>query len=251
MDYAQVVRRRRMTRRFRADAPVDPQLVCRLLADAGRAPSAGFSQGWAYVALLTDADRDRFWAAATPTPAHPPALAAAPTPAREATSSAARAQGSDRAAWLAGVRAAPVLILAVADEGAYRRRYAEPDKGATEPADQDWPIPYWLTDTAMGVLLILLGATDTGLGALFFGVPGARHTAVKDAFGVPADRALVGVIALGHEERRVGGSARHRPRRGLEDYVHWGRFGAPATDPAASVGENAAQEGPSPAAQPG
>ena len=159
--------------------------------------------------------------------------------------------GSTRAAWLAGVRAAPVLILALADEGTYRLRYAEPDKGATPPPDQDWPIPYWLTDTAMGVLLILLGAADNGLGALFFGVPGARHTAVKEAFGIPADRDIVGVVALGHEERRVGGSARHRPRRGPEDYVHWGRFGAPTPDAPASVRENAEHEGPSPAAQPG
>lgn len=236
VDYAQVVRRRRMTRRFRADAPVDPALVCRLLADAGRAPSAGFSQGWAYVALVTPADRDRFWATATPA-THP----SAPGPPGAGT----------RAAWLAGVRAAPVLILALADEGAYRRRYAEPDKGAVEPDDQDWPVPYWLTDTAMGILLILLGATDNGLGALFFGVPGARHTALKAAFGIPGDRTLVGVIALGHEAQRVGGSARHRPRRGVEDYVHWGRFGAPTADAPAPVGENAAQEGPSPAASPG
>lgn len=208
-----------MTRRFRADAAVPESVVADLLELAGRAPSAGFSQGWEYVVLRSPAERETFWATAGPD------------------------QPDSRTGWLAGVRRAPVLVLVLADEDAYRRRYAAADKGGIPPAEQDWPVPYWLTDTAMGALIVLLGATEAGLGSLFFGVPGPRHAAVKDAFGVPAGLDLIGVIALGEEEGRVGGSASTRPRRPVSDYVHWGGFGVAPAGPEAGLSENAGQTG--------
>lgn len=227
MDVLSAVRRRRMTRRFVADRPVSEADLLTLLELAGRAPSAGFAQGSDWVVLRSEIERERFWAAATP--------AAGPDP-----------SDPGRAAWLRGVRAAPVLVVALADETAYRRRYAAPDKGGVPPAEQDWPVPYWLTDTAMGAMLLLLGATDLGLGALFFGVPGPRHTVVKAALDIPPDRSIVGVIALGHEERRVGGSARRRARRSLADYTHWGAFGVAGPAAAYLVGDNAGQTSPRP-----
>ena len=48
MEFQDVVRRRRMIRDY-ADEPVDPAFVDRALANAVRAPSAGFSQGWAFL----------------------------------------------------------------------------------------------------------------------------------------------------------------------------------------------------------
>ena len=48
MEFQEVVRRRRMVRNY-ADRPVDPAVVDRALRNATRAPSAGFSQGWAFV----------------------------------------------------------------------------------------------------------------------------------------------------------------------------------------------------------
>ena len=48
MEFTEVVRRRRMVRRYSPD-PVDPATLDRMLAHAVRAPSAGFSQGWAYL----------------------------------------------------------------------------------------------------------------------------------------------------------------------------------------------------------
>ena len=58
-----MVRKRRMVRRYDPDQPVDPAVVDRMLANAVRAPSAGFSQGWAFLVLDRPADVDRFWAA--------------------------------------------------------------------------------------------------------------------------------------------------------------------------------------------
>jgi hypothetical protein len=69
----------------------------------------------------------------------------------------------------------------LADPTAYLDRYAEPDKGWTDRSLDRWPIPYWDTDTAMAAMVVLLGAVDAGLGALFFGVPGTRHDALKAA----------------------------------------------------------------------
>ena len=60
MEFQDVVRRRRMIREY-ADDPVDPTIVDRALANAVRAPSAGFSQGWAFLVLDRAEDIERFW----------------------------------------------------------------------------------------------------------------------------------------------------------------------------------------------
>ena len=41
--------------------PVDPAVVDRMLEHATRAPSAGFSQGWAFLVLDTADDVALFW----------------------------------------------------------------------------------------------------------------------------------------------------------------------------------------------
>ncbi len=188
-----------MVRRFDEHRPVPGGVVRDLLALAVRAPSAGFSQGWDFVVLLDPLDREAFWAAA--------------------------AEPGPPDAWLRGVSAAPALVLCLSHPDAYLDRYAEPDKGWTDRSPDRWPVPYWDTDTAMAAMILLLGAEDTGLGALFFGVPAGRHDAVRGALDVPADRRIVGVVALGYEAGRTSGSARTRPRRGVDEVVHVGRFG--------------------------
>lgn len=203
MELTRAVRRRRMTRRFDAGRPVGLDDVGALVALAVRAPSAGFTQGWDFLALLSPQDRKRFWDAARP---------------------ASPAGAPDR--WLTGVSAAPALVLCLADPEAYLDRYAEPDKGWTDRSLAHWPIPYWDTDTAMAALLILLGATDRGLGSLFFGVPADRHDAVKEAHGIPTSLRIVGVVALGYESERVRSPSMRRHRRGLDEVFHVGRFGA-------------------------
>lgn len=189
-----------MVRRFDPDVPVSPAVVRDLVALAVRAPSAGFTQGWDFVVLLEADDRETFWAATD--------------------------DGTPPDAWRRGVAAAPALVLCLSHPTAYLDRYALPDKGWVDRSPERWPIPYWDTDTAMAAMVLLLGAEDVGLGALFFGVPGERHPAVREAFGIPADRRLVGVVALGAEARRVSGSARSRRRRTLDEVLHEGRFGA-------------------------
>jgi nitroreductase len=205
MTFSELVRRRRMVRRFDPGRPVDPATVRGLVALAVRAPSAGFSQGWDFVALVDPAHREAFWGAASE-PGPPDA-------------------------WWRGVSAAPALVVCCSDPETYLDRYAEPDKGWTDRSRDRWPVPYWDTDVAMAAMVILLGAEDAGLGALFFGVPGPRHAAVKQALALPDDRRIVGVVALGHEARRTSGSAATHRRRPLDEVLHDGRFGVSWREP--------------------
>lgn len=195
-----------MVRRY-ADRPVDPAIVDRLLDNAVHAPSAGFTQGWEFLLLDTPADVARFWVATTPD-ANPGSCPAAPA-----------------SAWLAGMRTAPVVIVPMSDEGAYVDRYAEPDKQRPGTRTPDWPVPYWHMDAAMASLLILQTAVDEGLGACFFGVPGARTDAFRAQFGVPDSLTPIGAITVGHRlpDAGVPGSAARRERR--TDVVHRGRYG--------------------------
>ncbi|GAA2161356.1 nitroreductase family protein [Pedococcus bigeumensis] len=204
MEFRDVLRRRRMVRRFDPDRPVPRAAVDAVLYAAQRAPSAGFSQGWDFVVLLQAADRRRFW---------------------DATRDPDLPDGAPADRWLAGVSAAPVLVLCLSDPDTYLDRYAEPDKGWDDRDPARWPVPYWDVDTGMAAMLMLLAAVDQDLGALFFGIPAARHEEVRRAHGIPANRRLVGVVALGHELRRTEGSSRTRPRKATAEVVHWGHFG--------------------------
>ena len=65
MEFQQVVQQRRMVRRF-TSAPVAKSSVDRLVRNAVRAPSAGFTQGWAFLVLDQPAAVEQFWGFTTP-----------------------------------------------------------------------------------------------------------------------------------------------------------------------------------------
>jgi nitroreductase len=200
MEFQDVVRRRRMVRRY-TDEPVDPAIVDRALANAVRAPSAGFSQGWAFVVLDTPPDVRRFWAATADLEGEPDS-------------------------WLRGMMTAPVVILPCSSKAAYLDRYARPDKGWSDRDEARWPKPFWDMDAAMASLLVLLTAVDAGLGGCFFGVPPHADAAVRREFAIPDDHDPVGVITLGHPAAGgAPGSPARRQRRPLEEVVHRGSWG--------------------------
>ncbi|MGY1716881.1 nitroreductase family protein [Geodermatophilus sp. SYSU D01106] len=201
MEFADVVRRRRMVRDYDPDRPVPPEVRERLLAHAIRAPSAGFTQGWAFLVLESPEERDLFWSVTA----------------------------SDGApdAWLTRMRRAPLLVVPLSSKDAYLDRYAEPDKGWTDRDEARWPVPYWDVDAGMAALMVLLTAVDEGLGACLFGIPAERVDPFRDAFGVPATHRPVGVVSVGYPgdgDRRS--PSLKRGRRGVEEVVHRGRWGA-------------------------
>lgn len=205
MQFDEVVRARRMVRRFDPTGRVPRETVAELLDLATRAPSAGFTQGWQFLVLDDPADTDRYWTLTAPDGAVD--------------------------AWLTGMRSAPVLILALADPGRYATRYARPDKTRSPlavtsgaPVEDRWPVPWWDVDTGMAVLLTLLGAVDRGLGGCLAGIPADRWHDVRSAFGIPPDLRGVAVVALGHPAPGAA-RGRGRARREPADVVRWSRYG--------------------------
>ena len=199
MEFADVVRRRRMVRDYDPDRPVPTDVRERLLEHAIRAPSAGFSQGWAFLVLETAADRDRFWTATT--------------------------DGGAPDGWLTRMRRAPLLIVPMSDKSAYLERYAEPDKGWTDRDESRWPVPYWDVDAGMAALLVLLTAVDAGLGACFFGIPPERIEPFREAFGIPGRCRPVGCLSVGYPgDDDLRSPSLRRGRRPVEEVVHRGRW---------------------------
>ena len=195
-----------MVRRYDPDRPVDPAVLDRMLANAVQAPSAGFSQGWAFLVLDEPGDVARFWSATTP----------------DGSGEADAADGSD--GWLGGMRTAPVVVVPLSHKDAYLDRYAQPDKGWTDRDEARWPVPYWHVDTGMASLLILQTAVDAGLGACFFGIPPERIGAFRSEFEVPEGYLPIGAITVGHRVQDPGatGSPSRRARRTPEEVVHRG-----------------------------
>ena len=202
MEFRDVVRKRRMVRDYDPDRPVPPEVRERLLEHALHAPSAGFSQGWAFLVLESAEDRDLFWRATTPA-----------------------ADEEAMSGWLVRMRRAPLLVVPLSHERAYLDRYAEPDKGLTDRSEEHWPVPYWHIDTGMATLLMLLTAVDEGLAACFFGIEPPQHPSFHQAFGVPDEYTALGCVAVGYagaDDRRSPSLA--RGRRGVDEVVHRGRW---------------------------
>ncbi len=202
-----------MVRRYDPDRPVDPQVVDRMLANAVRAPSAGFSQGWAFLVLEDPGDVARFWTATSPPTSPPSSGDAAPS------------------GWLDGMRTAPVVVVPLSHKDAYLDRYAAPDKGWTDRDEARWPVPYWHVDTGMASLLILQTAVDEGLGACFFGIPPERTAAFRAEFGIPDAYTPIGAITVGHRVADTGakGSPTRRARRTPDEVVHRGSWRPPVS----------------------
>ena len=199
MDFAEVVRRRRMVRAFLPE-PLEPSVVAQVLMPATRGPSAGHAQGVSLI-VLHDGGQLAYWDTTLP----PDKRAQFPWP---------------------GLLDAPVLVVVAVDPDAYVERYGEADKLASGLGAEAgaWPQPMWFVDGGMAVLAILYAATDAGLGACFFGVFD-HEAALRDALEAPERIRLVGTVAFGVPDPardRPSQSAR-RPRR--DDVVRYGGWG--------------------------
>ena len=198
MELLDAIRRRHMVRSY-DDRPVDPAALDRILATAVHAPSAGFTQGWAFIVLEGPVQTSRFWRHTLP--------------------------AADRPGFRwPGLLRAPVLVLPLCSRQAYLDRYAEPDKGSTPPDQQRWRVPYWQVDCAFATMLILLAAVDERLGGLFFALDRGEEDLLAE-LGVPGDWRPIGAVALGHpaaDDRPSSSLA--RGRRPVTQVVHRGRW---------------------------
>ena len=191
-----------MVRTFDPDRPLPDGALDRMLDNAVRAPSAGFSQGWAFLALEGKDETAGFWDATFP------------------------AEERAKFEW-PGLFNAPAIVVPLSHKQAYLDRYAEPDKGVADKRESFWPVPYWDVDTGMAALLMLLTAVDEGLGGCFFGVPPEHHVSFRRAFDVPENRSPVGVVSVGYPAPDRRSPSLRRGRRGPDQVAHAGRFGVP------------------------
>jgi nitroreductase len=198
MEFQDVVRKRRMVRSFERRA-LPPEDVERIVRNAQRAPSAGFSQGWAFLVFEGHDQTQTYWDAVGP---------------------------DDHAAFSwQELFNAPLLIVCLSNKTAYLDRYAEPDKGRTDRSESHWPAPYWDIDTGMAAMLILLTAVDAGLGALFFGVPPEKIEILRSAFGIPEELQPIGTVAIGYAKPNDPPSpSLKRGHRQPEEIVHRGHW---------------------------
>lgn len=197
MQFDQVVLKRRMVRNFQRKT-LPTAVVERILKLALHAPSAGFSQGWAYV-VVTDEDLKK---------------------------RVGKIQGEE--GFYAGKRfhkfvsEAPVLIIACVNEKIYHDRYREPDKIRENRTEIEWPVPFWYFDIGCACMLIFLAAVNEGLAAAFTGIWGIDE--MRQLLGIPPHLQPVGVISIGYPDQDVKSPSLKRGRRPLSDvvrYNHW------------------------------
>jgi nitroreductase len=197
MELREAIRRRRMVRNFE-DRPVPPEALERILDHARRAPSAGHTQGFAFLVLEGPEQVGRFWDCTFPE------------------------EDRDGFRW-SGLFRAPVIILPCSSKDAYLDRYAEPDKGWADRDEGRWPVPYWDIDCGMATMAMLLTAVDEGLGALFFGVFKGLPE-LRAAFGIPDQFHPIGAVALGWPAPDEKSPSLKRGRRPEEEVIHRGRW---------------------------
>lgn len=201
MEFRDVVRRRRMVRRFE-QKPIPKDVLERVLEAARHAPSAGFSQGFDFIVLTKPDELDWFYRT-TDDPTDPESY-----PGRDPEIAPA------------------AIVLPYENKRAYLDRYSQPDKiQFGMDREENWPVPFWTVDTAMAMLLILLAAVDEGLGAWYFGITRGEDE-LKKTLGVPEDCKLLGPIALGYRasDDQPRGSVFARRRRAFDDMFHFGRW---------------------------
>ena len=197
MDFDQVVRKRRMVRNF-ASGQVPSGAVDKILRSAQLAPSAGFSQGWAYIVVTRQTLRKQIGVL----------------------------QGE--LDFYAGKRfhkfvsEAPVLVVACSSEKLYHERYREPDKLKDDGTEIEWPTPYWYFDIGCACMLIFMSAVNEGLAAAFTGV--FRVAEMKKLLGIPDHFHPVGVISIGYpapDKKSPSLKRGHRPAKEVIHYEYW------------------------------
>jgi nitroreductase len=196
MEFSEVVRKRRMVRHFTGQ-PVPRETIERILDMARHAPSAGFTQGQAFVVItepelkkqLADLCGETFYV---------------------------------ERGWEPWISQAPVLVIPCTSEEAYHKRYREPDKISDDGTEIEWPVPYWFMDVGCAVENLLLAVVDEGLAAGFAGAFDLAQ--VRALLGIPEEMTPVGVIPIGHGAPDMPSPSLKRGRKPQEEYAHWEKW---------------------------
>ncbi|MFD7156507.1 nitroreductase family protein [Kribbella sp. NPDC059898] len=193
MEFAEVLRRRRMVREFE-DRSIAPELVERILASGQRGPSAGYVQGFAFLVLTEADDLRRFWPFAPNQTRYKPRVMNAP----------------------------------LADRASYLERRAEP----RWPAPY-WQIDTGMAAILMllaavdaGLDGFLFWLMPDAKAAYPDSEVAAHVQRFRDEFGIPDGCDPIGAIAIGHRAEDLPPQRANvtAERREYETFIHHGRW---------------------------
>ncbi len=196
MEFATVMRKRRMIRNFK-NQQIDPAVIQRILDLARRAPSAGYTQGQSFVVVQNQNTR-------------------------KAIAALAHEEEYLQGGFGPFISQAPLLVIPCTSEAAYHRRYQEPDKILEDGSEIVWPVPFWFMDIGASIMALLLAVVDEGLGAAFVGVHDLQ--ALRRLLNVPQEVTPMGAIAIGHPAPDKRSTSLKRGRKPLESVVHWNKW---------------------------
>src|SRR5437870_8637048 len=185
-----------MVRHFAKDTDPD-RVVNRILELAQHYPSAGFSQGVAYVVVKDPEVRKKI----------------------------GHVQEEEEYVGMGFhlfISEAPVVIVVTVSEQHYHRRYQESDKLQQGGTAIPWPTPYWFFDAGAASMIILLAAIDMGYAAGFAGVSDIQG--MRDVLNIPAELHPVGTISIGNPLPDESSAALDRgltPQREVVNADHW------------------------------
>ncbi len=206
VDIPDIINARRMVRSF-SGRPLPAGMTTKLVSYARAAPSAGNTSGWRAIILEDQDSISSFWQAVTD------------------------AEWRAKSKRWNGLSRAPAAVVLLTNPKCYTDRYSLPDKisaGLGNPPDggseQAWPIPYWYVDAGFAAMLIMLGATDAGLGSLFLG-NFRGEPELKRLLGIPEPWRHVGTVLIGYPDGNDYPSPSVRNHPGPNDRIYYGRWG--------------------------
>jgi nitroreductase len=196
MEFAEVVMRRRVVRRFE-DGGVGREVIERIARLAQRTPSAGFSQGQRLV-VVTARDRRRAVALAC-------------------------GEDTDDPVFGPWISACAAQFVPCVSEAIYHRRYREPDKLREDGTEIDWPVPFWWVDVGATMQTIMLAAVNEGLGSGFAG-PVDGIEPLRAVLGIPDEFVPIGVIPVGRPLPDTRSPSLRRGWVPFPDFARWERW---------------------------
>jgi nitroreductase len=179
--------------------PVGEDVLERLVLAARKAPSAGFTQGTAFL-IVTD-----------------PTL-------RTAIADLCDEPEYVAAGFDPWISRAPAHIIVCISEDAYHQRYREPDKIDDAGNEIEWPVPFWWIDAGAALMLVLLTAVDEGLAAGFLGTDAAD---LQRLLGIPSAMVPIGIVTVGYPAPDRRSNSLKRGWRPDGQVVHWQTWGGP------------------------
>ncbi len=177
-----------MHRAFKSDL-VPEDILNRILETAIRAPSAGFTQGWAFIVVKNEDIKRKLGEAAGESYYDKPFISSA-----------------------------PVILIPCGSEAQYVERYRAPDK-VGPIGEIKFELPWWLIDAAFASLLIMLAVTDAGLGTCFVGA--FERQPVREILAIPREYEPLALMPIGSPDKDKKSPSLKRGRKPVTAVVHY------------------------------